>query len=147
MTPPPFNPTSGPTTLLIPSDIHAGMVAHCLRDAPLEACGLLIGRPGEPVSTLYPLPNASRSEVRYDADPHDLVRAYRYLRTRRLDIVAIYHSHPKWQAVPSRTDLAENHYGDVPRIIVSLLTSPPDVRAWHLEPTTYTELPYRITPR
>jgi proteasome lid subunit RPN8/RPN11 len=60
--------------------------------------------------------------------------------------VAIYHSHPRWAAVPSRTDLQENHYGSVPRIIVSLLGPTPEVRIWRLDPDSYLELPWRIVP-
>ena len=32
-----------PVPLLIPADIHDAMIAHCLREAPLECCGLLAG--------------------------------------------------------------------------------------------------------
>ena len=35
---------------------------------------------------------------------------------------------------PARPTSSENHYGDVPRIIVSLLGDPPDVRVWRLDP-------------
>ena len=51
-----------------------------------------------------------------------------------------------WAAIPSRTDLETNYYGDLPRIIVSLLEEPPDVRAWRLEPNSYAELPWRASP-
>ena len=78
-------------------------------------------------------------------------RSARPDRRRRLrsassgaEILAIYHSHPRWEAVPSRTDLRENHYGPVPRIIVSLLDETPDVRVWRLDPDSYQELPWRI---
>jgi proteasome lid subunit RPN8/RPN11 len=131
--------------LLIPRAIHDAMVAHCLREAPLECCGLL-GGTAKRVSSLHPLRNASASENRYDADPQDLIAAVVELRRREAEIVAIYHSHPRWAAIPSRTDLAENHYGDVPRIIVSLLGPTPDVRIWRLEPDSYQELPWQIVP-
>ena len=111
-------PTPGRST--IPADIHDAMVAHCLREAPLECCGLL-GGVAPRVSSFHPLRNAAASETRYDADPHDLIEAVVDLRERGAEILAIYHSHPRWEAVPSQTDLRENHYGPVPRIIVSLL--------------------------
>jgi proteasome lid subunit RPN8/RPN11 len=132
-------------SLLIPLTIHDAMVAHCLREAPLECCGLL-GGTARRVSSFHPLRNASASETRYDADPQDLIEAVVELRRRGAEIVAIYHSHPRWAAIPSRTDLQENHYGDVPRIIVSLLGPTPDVRIWRLEPDSYRELPWQIVP-
>ena len=60
------------------------------------------------------------------------------------EIAAIYHSHPRWEAVPSAVDLKENHYGPVPRIIVSLLADPPDVRVWRLEAESYQEIPWAL---
>ncbi len=119
------------------------MVAHCRREAPLECCGLL-GGVGPLVSSFHPLRNASASETRYDADPRDLIEAVRSLRGRGAEILAIYHSHPRWAAIPSRTDLAENHYGEVPRIIVSLLGAEPEVRTWRLDPDSFEELPWTL---
>ncbi len=86
------------------------------------------------------------SETRYDADPRDIIEAVRWLRSRGGEFLAIYHSHPRWEAIPSETDLRENHYGDLPRIIVSLLEEPPDVRIWRLEPNSYEELSWNLVP-
>jgi proteasome lid subunit RPN8/RPN11 len=127
----------------IPRDIHDAMVAHCQRDAPLECCGILGGLTPR-ISSLHPLRNSSASEFRYDADPRDLIDAVVALRQRGAEILAIYHSHPRWAAIPSRTDLQENHYGPVPRIIVSLLGAVPEVRVWRLDPDSYEELRWRI---
>lgn len=135
--------TTGPDPLEIPRRLHDAMVAHCLREAPLECCGLL-GGVAPRVSSFHPLRNAAASETRYDADPRDLIAAVVALRDRGAEILAIYHSHPRWQAVPSKTDLRENHYGPVPRIIVSLLEPVPDVRIWRLAPDSYEELAWTI---
>ena len=137
--------TNNVDPLSIPADIHSAMVAHCQREAPLECCGLLGGV--QPlVSSFHPLRNADASETRYNADPKDLIEAVVSLRNRGAQILAIYHSHPRWEAVPSQTDLRENHYGEVPRIIVSLLGSTPVVRVWRLDVASYEELPWRIVP-
>lgn len=132
--------------LIIPRDIHDAMVAHCQREAPRECCGLLGGvRPQ--VSSFHPLRNvAAQGETRYDADPKDLIDAVASLRRAKCEILAIYHSHPRWAPIPSQTDLRENYYGDVPRIIVSLLGAEPEVRVWRLDPDSYTELAWRIVP-
>ena len=132
-----------PPSLAIPREFHDAMVAHCVQEAPLECCGLL-GGIDSLVSSFHPMRNASASETRYDADPRDLIEAVQSLRARGAEILAIYHSHPRWAAVPSKTDLRENHYGPVPRIIVSLLGPTPEVRTWRLDPETYEELPWQI---
>ena len=129
--------------LEIPRDIHDAMVAHCVREAPLECCGLLCGTAPR-VSLFYPLRNDMKSETRYNADPQELIAAHIDFRGKGAEILAIYHSHPRWQAVPSQTDLVENHYGPVPRIIVSLLGEPPDVRVWRLDVDSYEELPWTV---
>ena len=121
------------------------MVAHCRMDAPLECCGILGGVSPE-VSLFYPLANIEASETRYNADPSDLIRVDRDLRAREAEILAIYHSHPRWPAVPSKTDLATNYLGPIPRIIVSLLDEPPTVRVWRLEAESYAELPWCVVP-
>ncbi len=122
------------------------MVAHCQRESPLEACGLLGGY--DPfVSTFHPLKNALASEVRYNADPRDLIAAVQQVRLAGKDILALYHSHPKWPAIPSKTDLAENYdWGPTPRIIVSLLGPTAEVRVWRFHDDSYEELSWRITP-
>jgi proteasome lid subunit RPN8/RPN11 len=129
--------------LSIPAEIHDAMIAHCLMDAPLECCGIL-GGVFPQVELFYPLANSEASETSYDADSHSLIRTHLDLRAREADILAIYHSHPRWQAVPSRADLSRNYYGPVPRIIVSLLTQPPTVRVWRLAAESYEELSWKI---
>ncbi len=134
------------TPLEIPRDLHDAMVAHCLRESPLECCGILAGVAPR-VSLFLPLRNAAAIETRatrYYADPHDLIEVDKTLRERKLNILAIYHSHPHCEAIPSRIDLKENYYGAVPRIIISLLEETPDVRTWRLDPDSYEELPWRL---
>jgi proteasome lid subunit RPN8/RPN11 len=130
-------------SLTIPAEIYNVMVGHCLQEAPLECCGLLGGVPPL-VSSFHPLRNAAASESRYDADPNDLINAVVALRERGAEILAIYHSHPRWAAVPSQADLRENYYGEVPRIIVSLLGQTPEVRVWRLDTDSYVELEWSV---
>lgn len=125
------SPDASDPDLLMTPEVFDAMIRHALWDAPLECCGLLAGRSGR-AWRIYPLANASRSETRYDADPKALIEAVQEIRRESTEIVAIYHSHPKWPAIPSKTDLRENHYGEVPRIIVGLLPSPPECRVWRL---------------
>ena len=132
-----------PGPLEIPADIHGAMIAHCLRESPLECCGVLGGTAAR-VRSIHPLRNLAASETRYDGDPADLIEAFRWLRERSLEILAIYHSHPKWKAVPSAVDLRQNYWGPMPHVIVGLLHDPPEVRAWRLSPDSHDELPWTL---
>jgi proteasome lid subunit RPN8/RPN11 len=227
--------------LRIPRNIHDAMVAHCLREAPLECCGILGGVQPR-VSSFHPMRNAAASErydlrlmssvkdvsdiprggkdliilaalenvfhfrvfdgdgklvvdtdekrlthqarqiedlrmlivdmspphelagnekcrvitavtsivgynpseTRYDADRRDLIATVVALRQRGAEILAIYHSHPRWEAIPSATDLRENHYGPVPRIIVSLKGDSPEVRVWQLDSDSFVGYDLRL---
>ena len=126
--------------LEIPADIFDAMVEHARADAPAECCGLLAGRTTA-VQCSFRLRNELASPVAYQADVHDLFAAFREMRQRELDLLAIYHSHPTSPARPSRVDLAENYYGDVPRIIISLAGSAPAVKAFRLFPDRFEEVP------
>ena len=128
-----------PRPLEIPVDIHQAMIAHCLRESPLECCGVLGGTAAR-VLSIHPLRNLAASETRYDGDPAELVEAFRQLRERNLDILAIYHSHPKWEAIPSAVDRRQNYWGPMPHLIVGLLRDPPEVRVWRLSPDSQQEL-------
>ncbi|HWE37607.1 MAG TPA: M67 family metallopeptidase [Isosphaeraceae bacterium] len=131
--------------MVVPADVLEAMVEHCRREAPVEACGLLGGL-GERVESCHPLRNVAASESRYDADGAEVIEVNRALREDGRAILAIYHSHPRWRAVPSRVDLDENHWGEMPRIIVSLLEAEPEVRAWRLGPDSFEEIPLRAIP-
>jgi proteasome lid subunit RPN8/RPN11 len=139
----PSDAPAGP--LAIPEDILAAMIDHCLRERPLECCGILGGKPPV-VSSIHPLRNIDASSVRYSADPRELIDAHIWLRERHAEILAIYHSHPHTVPIPSQTDLRENYWADMPRIIVSLAGSEPEVRVWRLDAGSYEELPWRRLP-
>lgn len=125
--------------LILPRLILERMIAHARQESPVECCGLLGGR-GPLVDSIYPLRNKDGSQTRYSAEEHDLIRAVRSIRDRSAEVVAIYHSHPRWPAIPSQTDLRENYWGLVPRPIISLLEDPPSVRVWVLESDRYHEM-------
>jgi [CysO sulfur-carrier protein]-S-L-cysteine hydrolase len=139
-----LNPSrAGDVPLVISLEVHDAMVAHCRNDAPLEACGLLSGPPHRG-SSIHPLRNSLSSSVRYLADPNDIIAAVTAIRAAKTEMLAIYHSHPESAAIPSKVDLAENHYGDLPRIIVSLRGETPEVRVWRLGESSFEELTWRL---
>jgi len=57
-----------------------------------------------------------------------------------MDVVGIYHSHPKTDAIPSRTDLAWRWADGVADLIISLSGEKPVVRAWSLGDLDFEEL-------
>jgi proteasome lid subunit RPN8/RPN11 len=99
---------------------HLGkMLAHCRREAPNEACGLLSGRDGR-VSGVWPTRNRLASPTEYVIDPDDQFAVMRAIRAAGDQLLAIYHSHPQTQAYPSPRDVARAFYPEAAYVIVSL---------------------------
>jgi [CysO sulfur-carrier protein]-S-L-cysteine hydrolase len=124
-----MNVTANTTQSLELPRVLADQIARLARKAvPLEIVGLLAGpRPGR-VSAIYPLENvAANPERAYVAEPAGLARALASIRSERLELVAIYHSHPNGPANPSETDIARSAW-DVPNLIVDARTL--TMRAW-----------------
>jgi [CysO sulfur-carrier protein]-S-L-cysteine hydrolase len=131
--------------LVIPAEIYDAMLAHCTRAPARTSCGILGGIPPR-VSAIYPLVNIAVNVHRYEADHDNLIRAAVDMRKRGLTIAAIYHSSPSRPAVPTQTDLDENYYGEIPRVIVSL-GKVVFVRVWQLNAQRFVELDWRVLPR
>lgn len=106
------------------------MVAHCDADRPHEACGILAARDGA-VTKVFRMTNTARSPLRYHFDSREQFAVYRTLEDRGWEIGAIYHSHTRTEAYPSPTDV-RLAFEDVPYVIVSLASRPPDVRAFRI---------------
>ena len=114
--------------------------AHGERDYPHECGGMLIGHfddeKGRRVVELLPMENASEESTRHNRVlilPKVVLRAERYARGNKLDVVGYYHSHPDDKAVPSQFDL--DHALPVwSYVIVSVLQGKAvDVRSWEME--------------
>jgi len=123
----------------ISEQLLAEVRAHGVRDYPYECCGLLLGRyePGTKVVTeTYPISNAreeSAKRNRFLITPEELMRGEQYARSKEIEVVGFYHSHPDSPAVPSRYDL-EHAWPTYSYIIVS--TTPGhagDLYSWEQE--------------
>jgi proteasome lid subunit RPN8/RPN11 len=89
-------------------------------DVPLESCGLLAGA-GEVIRQVIPVPNALQSATRYRFSPSAQLAAFEEIEREGLEMLAIYHSHPRGPVHPSPTDIAEAFY-----LVVYVIWSPQD---------------------
>lgn len=100
------------TMLLLKEEHIAEIKNHGERDYPFECGGLLVGHlsadGAKTVVELAPMENARAESERHNRVlilPADLMRAERAARTKNLEVVGYYHSHPDHPAVPSQFDL------------------------------------------
>jgi proteasome lid subunit RPN8/RPN11 len=112
----------------------AAIESHLIQAYPDEACGVLLGRPGEPTAIVEAHPcanvNVERARDRYLMNPADQMRIEKEARRRSLDVVGYYHSHPDHPAQASATDLALS-WEQVVYLIVSVMDGRvAERRAW-----------------
>ena len=133
----------------IPEALLTELIAHARGAAPLECCGLLAGRVADGVGVVTarcPIENALRSSTEYETDARGMLFAFRSMREREIELLAIYHSHPASEPVPSRRDIERNTYGEsVVHLIVSLAGAEAAVRAWWLTETGCREADLLVT--
>jgi len=120
--------------LTIPRSLYDTIISHARAEAPNECCGLLVGLEGK-IGHLYRIRNLEDSDrirelkipsdrtVRYFMDERQLMDAMTNMRDNRLELLAIYHSHPRTEAYPSATDIRLAYYPDSSYLIISLQNS------------------------
>jgi proteasome lid subunit RPN8/RPN11 len=122
--------------LSIPDLLFAEVIEHARELAPFECCGLLAGHIVDGVgvvTTRYPVENDAASSIEYLTNARQMFYAFRSMRERGTELLAIYHSHPASEPIPSRNDVENNTYGEsAVHLIVSLASAEPEVRAWWL---------------
>ena len=128
--------TSDPFALLVPAPMLADVIAQARAALPAECCGLLAGTVADGVGTAalrIPLTNALASPTEFASEPREMLAAQKAWRAAGLELLAVYHSHPASDPVPSRKDIERNGWGSaVMCVIVGLANDEADVRAWWL---------------
>lgn len=99
---------------------------HACNSLPNESCAVLYGQcKGESIviDNVFLAQNADSSPTSFSIAPPQLLEAYGLADKNDMDIVAIFHSHPKSAAVPSEKDRTFMETNPVVWIIYSGLDS------------------------
>jgi proteasome lid subunit RPN8/RPN11 len=74
------------------------------KNLPNEACGYLAGKDGL-IAGCYELTNIDKSPEHFSFDPKEQFEALKDARSKGLQIIANFHSHPETPARPSAEDI------------------------------------------
>jgi [CysO sulfur-carrier protein]-S-L-cysteine hydrolase len=131
-----------PFHLVVPRAHFEAMLAHARAASPAECCGLLAGTVENGVGRVtqhLPLVNALASPTEYESEPRSMLAAHKAMRATGTDVLAVYHSHPTSDPVPSKKDRERNYSEQVVNLIVGLRGAEPVVRGWWLTTEGATE--------
>ena len=70
---------------------------------PNEACAILFGKNNE-VLDIFLTENIEESPVNFTISNKQLIEGYKIAEERKMEVIAIFHSHPNSDAFPSSTD-------------------------------------------
>ncbi|MFT3879141.1 MAG: M67 family metallopeptidase [Gemmatales bacterium] len=133
-------------TLHIPEAIYQQLVGHARSELPNECVGMLIGSSDGQVNEYLPLVNELKSPTRFLTEPRSMLRAEKRCRELKLQVLAIFHSHPTSQAIPSKYDVADHYSSDVMCLILSLTDISTPLRGWWIGEGSFKEGEIMITP-
>lgn len=80
------------------------IVAHAVRDAPNECCGVVAVRDGA-ATAVHATENVAASPFRFEVDSSELIGLWNDIESAGADVGAIYHSHTRSDPYPSQTDV------------------------------------------
>ena len=129
--------------LFITKDQLQRLIEYVEKQAPLEACGLLAGRNAK-VEKIFFVQNQAQSPVRYMMEPVEQLKAFEWIESNKMDLLAIFHSHPKGPETVSPTDIAESAY-DVVQMVLSKNNGLWKARTFWIENNKFEEVEILIT--
>jgi proteasome lid subunit RPN8/RPN11 len=115
-------------SLILPVSIHSKIISNMERHLPEEACGLITGK-GNLARHHFSITNGLHSPYRFQMDQI---------------LLGIYHSHPKGPENPSLTDLEEDYYPDVIKLIGSKSSIQWEIKAYLNINSVYLQIPLVI---
>ncbi len=125
--------------MVIPDGVRAALVAHAQREAPSEACGLVLLRDGR-AERYEPGRNAAASPYRFELEFDD--PQIWFVEDDGYEL-AVFHSHVSAPARPSRTDVENiGLWTGRPYLVYSIQDD--DLAAFRIEDGQIESLP--ITP-
>ncbi len=123
------------------------IVAHAVRDAPNECCGIVAAQDGA-ATAVHALENQAASPFRFEVDGLKMFRLLEQIESWGGELGAIYHSHTRSDPVPSQTDVNFSFgWPGVEWIIVGVSknSAEPEVRSFLIDDGEVSEVELELT--
>ena len=114
--------------------LRKNLELHADEQKPYEACAILLGNKDEKIwntTEIFLTENIEKSEINFTVSNEQLLEGYKMAEEKGLDVVGIFHSHPKSLPSPSNTDIKFMKGNPIPWIIYSGLTK--EMKAYLLD--------------
>ncbi len=98
------------------------LIKHANESSPHESCALLFGKIEDDcfdVKEIFLTRNIDDSPINFAISNEELLKGYQEAEKRKMDVIAIFHSHPDSDAHPSITDKKYMQTNPVPWLIFS----------------------------
>jgi len=118
----------------ISESLRKNLELHANEQNPYEACAILLGNKDEKIweaTEIFLTENIEKSEINFTVSNEQLLEGYKMAEEKGLDVVGIFHSHPKSLPSPSNTDIKFMKGNPIPWIIYSELTK--EMKAYLLD--------------
>jgi len=118
----------------ISESLRKNLELHANEQNPYEACAILLGNKDEKIweaIEIFLTENIEKSEINFTVSNEQLLEGYKMAEEKGLDVVGIFHSHPKSLPSPSNTDIKFMKGNPIPWIIYSGLTK--EMKAYLLD--------------
>jgi [CysO sulfur-carrier protein]-S-L-cysteine hydrolase len=124
-----------PSELHLTDDLLIQINQYAADCQPLESCGLLAGK-GSQATNFLPITNELKSSYAFRMNAQEQLDAFLWMDAHKLELLALFHSHPGGLQTPSATDLAESAYPGTPMLI----WTPASLRVFLLSTENFEEI-------
>lgn len=131
--------------LWLPPNLMSQLLKHVYEQWPQEACGFIILTNKRTVR-IKPISNiASNPEHQFYMNPPEVLSTFREMEINQETLMGIYHSHPKTEAIPSASDIAQWQFPDSIALIISAKQPQPKLAAWRIDYGSVSRVPIIIS--
>lgn len=131
-------------TVTITRTAYDSLLEQARREAPIEACGYLLGTDKEHATYNYAMTNVDHAEEHFTLDPKEQFAAIKYARQNAMKVVGNWHSHPVSPSRPSQEDIRLAYDPTILYFILSLASEEPVLNAFRIQQGEVEKLPVTI---